>query len=863
MHNFFRVFSKQIALGCTCSFLLSLAPASQDVPMLKRIRDYWKEKDFASAKKQISAYLTKHPTDSVNEELHMLLGDLYLQEGNFDSALEEYRQIQKESLQDKIAYNLALCLYEVDAYKELLSLTRSLSSYSSLNLHQVQSIRYLAASALEKSCDPSVQDDAISLLEACKETPFAIQALVPLASLYLQKNATDKAAACYIDLAKEDPKEEAALLFKASLLQAEKDPVFALELLQKVLLLDSPYQASSAYNALLLLKQLGKDEELVSFYEKHSAAFAPEHKIVTVSAMGNSLCSLKEWEKAIPYFHLLLEESALSLQDKQASQLSLLSCAFHTNNPALYEQVWDAMEVASLSEELQMQIHLSYVDCASQSPPSARLTLEAKSFLTKYPHHPRAKQVHLSLIESLYETKQTELAHQAIVSFLDTYPEEHTLHLLRLDLNCLGSLAEQEAQNSSFRKLWLALSEKVSQMPEFFSAQELESHLVQKMGYLFLEGLFGDALDTSQEFLSLFPESSSLQEVRFLQTLCYLQDKESQLLFAMQAEKFLELYPIHDKSTTLHLHLFNTYLSEALTTEKDLQKELLSKAASHLYTVFTSGSQVIQKENLHWLADHYYTLSSEDKENSLPKGLVVLEYLHQHTPSEEVVYKLSKLFALQGALDKQIALLENQVTSSNGPLQKFFLFDLAKSHAELGHTQKAVDLYDKIILSNDQSLVGAQSILEQAKLLFTAMSSEQKTENNEACQNLLNRLKDLENQRSIGTEPLHIEAGLEYIQYKCSLIQDPKERKEKEQELLTLCQEKLLSSYDIDTLREQGSIVARYAEFLQKAISLQNAATDQEKEEALLHLKQMSEDSTTPSSLRSKIQTSLEGFSSL
>lgn len=863
MHNFFRVFGKQAILGCTFSCLLSLAPPSQDVPLLKRIRDYWKEKDFAAAKKQISLYLNKHPNDPVNEELHMLLGDLYLQEGNFEIALQEYRQVQKHSLQDKIAYNLALCLYEVDAYQELLSLTKNLSSYSSLTLNQIQSIRYLTASALEKSKDPTAQEDAISLLEGCKDTPFAMQALAPLASLYLERNESHKAAECFIDLAKEEPKEEAALLFKASLLEAEIDPLFALELLQKVLVLESPYKSSAAYNALLLFRQTGQDQELVSLYEKYSNSFTNDHKISTLSCVGRSLCTLKEWEKAIPYFNSILEEKELSLEEKQAAQLSLLSCALYTQNPSLYESVWDSMEICSLSEELQMQTHLTYLDCAKQVAPSIRFTTEAKKFLTSYPHHARVKDIHLSLIEALYETKQLELAHQAIVSFVDTYPEEHTTHLLRLDLNCLSSLAEQESQHSSYRKLWIALSNATSHLPDFFTSDELESHLAQKASYLFLEGMFGDALDAAQEFISQFPTSSSIQEIHLLQTLCYLQDKESQLLFAMQAEKFLDLYPNHAKSLSLHLHLFNTYLSEALVTEKDLQTELLSKAASHLYTVFEQGSHLVQKENLDWLADHFYTLASEDRVVSLPRSLAVLEYLHQNNSSEETVYKLSKLFALEGAQDKQIALLEGHIPNASSSLQKYFLFDLAKSYGQIGESQKAIQLYDKIILSNDRSLIGAQSVLEQCKLLFAGIEPLQKTENNEACETILHRLKDLENERSIATEPLHIEAGLEYIHYKCSLIQDTTERKQKEEQLLTLCQENLLSSYDIPSLAAEDNVIATYAEFLQRTISLQKATTDQEKEEAISHLKELSNDPKTPSSLRIKIQTSLEGSSNL
>jgi hypothetical protein len=854
MRNFLRAIAKQLTLGCTFSCLLSLAPPSQDVPLLKRIRDYWNEKDFTSAKKQISLYLSKHANDPVNEELHMLLGDLYLEEGNFPLALEEYNLLKKEPLQDKSAYNRALCLYETDHYQELLSLTKNLSSFPSLTLSQIQSIRYLCALSLQKSKDPYVEDDAISLFEGCKDTPFANHALVPLASLYLERKETHKAAECYVQLAATDAAQEASLLFEAALLEAPSDPSFALELFEKVLSLNSPYQTTCAYNALLLLHKMNNHEKAVEFYEKNTSLFSPNNEVEALSCVSNSLYSLEQWDKAISYLTLVLAK-----EPSMTNTLLLLSCAVHTNNPSLYEEVWDGMDLNALDAETKMQIHLTYLELASRSTFSSRFAVEAEKFLSSYPNHPKKKEVHLYWINSLYATAQMEPAHLAILSFLADYPQENTVHLLRLDLNCLSSLAD----DPSYRKKWIELSNSLSKIENFFSAEELEAHLSQLCHYLFLEDRFNDALDVAENFLAQFPSSHSLEEIHLIHTLCYLQDKDSHLLFAMQAEKFLDLYPENAQALSLHVHLFNTYLSQALNMQNELQNELLEKAASHLYIVFQSKNHSIQKENIQWLADHYYSLASQDSTTALLRAVNVLEALSQDATEEEAIYKLSKLFSMQGAFDKQISLLEGALTSTSSSLHKYFLFDLAKAYTQIGNTQKAVELYDKIILSSSHSIVGAQSVLEQSKLIFASIPPAEKKEENPTCQTLLDRLKDLENERSIATEPLHIEAGLEYIQCKCSLIEDAQSRKQKEEALLVLCKEKLSSAYDLSVSSKETDVIALYNRFLDLKIALYKASTQEEKESAAFALESLKNDNNTPSSLRAKIQTSLEGFSAL
>ncbi len=190
MRKFSYKTAKLVSSSFLACILLSLSPpqsTSQDVPLLKRIRDYWKEGDYSSAKKQIQIYLERNPVGELSEELRLLLGDLYVREGNFASALEEYALLKKTELKEKSFYNEAVCLYETKNYKELLALTKLIPSQKQLSFEQTRSIKYLCGLALEESKDPAVFHDAVAMFEACKNTPFAPKALASLISLHLSR----------------------------------------------------------------------------------------------------------------------------------------------------------------------------------------------------------------------------------------------------------------------------------------------------------------------------------------------------------------------------------------------------------------------------------------------------------------------------------------------------------------------------------------------------------------------------------------------------------------------------------------------------------------------------------------------------
>ena len=158
----------QLSLICASCTLFSAETSTHEARFLKRMKEYWKEGDFDTAKKQIRSYLEQNSTSNLNEEMHLLLGDLYLKEGNFLSALDEYNQINKEELKEKIFYNKVLCFYETDNAQELAAISKTFSSKENLTLEQKNSVRYLCASGLFEHFMSSQGKDPL-VLEKCKE----------------------------------------------------------------------------------------------------------------------------------------------------------------------------------------------------------------------------------------------------------------------------------------------------------------------------------------------------------------------------------------------------------------------------------------------------------------------------------------------------------------------------------------------------------------------------------------------------------------------------------------------------------------------------------------------------------------------
>ncbi len=291
--------AKSISICCASVFLLSLAP-SQDIPLLKRVQEYWKEGDYSLAKKQIQSYLTKNPNSEIAEELHLLLGDLYVQEGNFLMALEEYAFLEKEELQKKVFYNKALCLYEEKQPQNLLNLYSEISAYPNLTQEQIDSIRYLTGTSLFSSKNNQEKEEQTlskitELFELCQGTAFEEHSLPSLIEIYLLQGEKTKAANCYLSLAKNNKEQAPNLVFSAALLLTESNPEKALLLFKEVRALDAPQKGEAAYNSIALQYSLKQFKDLLASYKEYSEVLNENELKKTSLLVGKSLYYLQDY----------------------------------------------------------------------------------------------------------------------------------------------------------------------------------------------------------------------------------------------------------------------------------------------------------------------------------------------------------------------------------------------------------------------------------------------------------------------------------------------------------------------------------------------------------------------------------------
>lgn len=86
-------------LSCLCPLLCWGEPnqwetKSEDESLfLNRIADFWEEGEYQIAKNQIHEFLALYPNSPFADSLSSALGDLFLREKNYPSALEYYAKV--------------------------------------------------------------------------------------------------------------------------------------------------------------------------------------------------------------------------------------------------------------------------------------------------------------------------------------------------------------------------------------------------------------------------------------------------------------------------------------------------------------------------------------------------------------------------------------------------------------------------------------------------------------------------------------------------------------------------------------------------------------------------------------------------
>jgi hypothetical protein len=155
----------------------------------------------------------------------------------------------------------------------------------------------------------------------------------------------------------------------------------------------------------------------------------------------------------------------------------------------------------------------------------------------------------------------------------------------------------------------------------------------------------------------------------------------------------------------------------------------------------------------------------------------LLNITEQRLFLEGEVLKCVDLLSLDKRASEKVALLkalsECQESHSEWPwrYQRRVLFELGQTYELIGKQQQAMEVYDRLIEASAHvtSYTGSAALLHRCRLEFDRLTPEQREQTDPHLVQLLNRLKELQVKKNIQSEPLHLEAALDYAEIRTSL----------------------------------------------------------------------------------------------
>ncbi|MGH7889881.1 MAG: tetratricopeptide repeat protein, partial [Thermodesulfobacteriota bacterium] len=333
--------------------------SQQEAFFLRRVTEFWKDRDYPLVKKQIEEFFVAHPQSSIHDNLQAILADILYQEHDYQKALDSYEKIGDAHLQQKAMTRKSQCLYLLGHYDRVISTLTDLLGDDSKTIEAKDELRFLLADSLFRSLraseSPEKQKElalrAKPLLLDLYETNYKEKVLLPLAEIHQILEENPQASALYSILAEKMPDKKEEILFQVASLQVGFNKNGAIETYQQIVDLGQSKASDAAYNELLLLFQENRFSDLVSRATALSSHLSGEKKALFDFCLGRSHFKLDQYADAIVHFEQFLQEETESTPYKRAAFLTLINCTQKTQDGLLFDRVLEQFLAAFPGDE--------------------------------------------------------------------------------------------------------------------------------------------------------------------------------------------------------------------------------------------------------------------------------------------------------------------------------------------------------------------------------------------------------------------------------------------------------------------------------------------------------------------------------
>jgi outer membrane protein assembly factor BamD (BamD/ComL family) len=455
----------------------------------------------------------------------------------------------------------------------------------------------------------------------------------------------------------------------------------------------------------------------------------------------------------------------------------LISCSQKVNDPTLFDRVLEQFLTAFPHDDEAGKALLLHAQNALQSGNAGQATTDLGRLLIAFPELPEKETLLYDYALLLSKTQKWTESRTAFLAFLSQFPQTPHVNLIWSSVvHCsVEELKSASSENVLTKKAQLAGDlQKALAQSNLFSPEE-------QANYRFLVGQLQFDLQNYQEalteltaFSANYPDHPSIPQGFLLQARLHHELKSAPEVFVAVAEKALDVTRDQENKTALRLQLFNAYLA---------MKEY-DKAAHHLYQVHMVDEIAVQQENQLWLAHYYYEGAKQGNGAHEKRSAALFQKIlrtdenyavHFNPDQTYLETEVLKFADLLPSSEKKKLLsslrdMQSQNQSQPWKLQRHTLHELGKLHLSLNEPDEALKAFDELIATSEAPTYASNAaLLERSRILLSRCPECDRNEANPTVSQVLSTLKDLQIQKKLSCEPLHLEAALEYADIRTKL----------------------------------------------------------------------------------------------
>jgi len=771
-----------IFLICIFSFLhgednqsVYIKAKPEESLFLRRVVEYWEEGSLEIVKREMHRYLNEYEKSPFTDYLLALLGDIYLTEKDFAKAKELYERIEHDYLKNRTFINYLQSLQQTAAFEQII--TESEKYFQNYGMEDPRLIYLVADSYYQlgygKEDEESKLKLAQELFTKLLKTEMSEKALLPLAHISERLKDFPSASEFYLLLAKrENQKDPEKYLFLAAQTTALYDKAKAIEMFREVCHRKGQRAEDAAYNLFLLAMEEKEYKKVIEEAPFLLHDLDAEKVSFVYYLIGKSYFCLEDYANAVKEL-----KRYLKLEDKKSDQMRsalalIMQCAEKLDDIKLFNFAYSHFATffpddQDLAKALFAKglFHKKQKDYETALADFEKIVAEFPTFQEESFSY---EQAHL-----LYQMKNYKEVIEVLEKSIGNEKDEQMQNqMLRLCINSYIHLKKENTEDLSEEKLSQTIEKFLEQVAYVTDTEKLQlTYLLAQMQVD--RKKYDEAKENLLMLAEAYPTCEQIGPINYLLALCCHEGKKDLIAFCDFAETALQTKNVDHAE--IHLSLFNVYLERA-----NEDKGFYALAAKHLYEA--QKEIEVQKNNLLWLGEYYFELANKTVENydeNLKISQSVLEKIlfsknelvfdETFLDFEKAVLNLAHIYSLTNQDDKKLDLLQNlvkfyekKVGFSWKRLSETY-YALAETYERTKEKDKAIYYYDKVLSQNQKSQEHFFADLYRTRLILQKMPKEGLIASNPEALQCLNELKNLKIQKRIETEPVHLEAALDYV----------------------------------------------------------------------------------------------------